>query len=456
MLRRTNLFFVLRTWLLALVVVVLSALGRARWPHYREGHGLRRHSNPSLRAVVSSPLEEVWTADCSSLSFCFAILAGHAFQQVLAVLAVTIATAVVAATLTTATFPASPTQRKMQPIRSERSPRARPLPRLSQAETWPKDLDDKLRVPGPSHSPEVERSTRVPEGSILSTGLQNGHLAATFARVEPMASGRGAVGATGLFQALHQLEGAWYALKMVTMHLRDNEEISERQELQEVRSLRALADSRHVVRYVTAWCEELSDVQGTLGAEGLRHLQGLQGEAFARPSEARHTVVLFVQTELCHGTNLREWLDSRTRSTAIRPSMRAELLFADELHFVEQLSKATREVHRAGLVHRDIQPESLFVVKGATLKVGNFSAARPASASQNEASDIASMGLVCLELLCSLCGLGRKAGEVPKALEELLPGHAALVSRMIAAVPTDRPTAAEVHSELKRLRNIQS
>jgi len=134
--------------------------------------------------------------------------------------------------------------------------------------------------------------------------------------------------------------------------------------------------------------------------------------------------------------------------------MRADLLFADELHFVEQLAKATREVHRAGLVHCDIQPESLFV-KGATLKVGNFSAARPASTSQDEASDIASMGLVCLELLCSLCGLGRKTGEVPKALEELLPGHAALLRRMLSEAPMHRPTAAEVHAELKRLRNMQ-
>lgn len=308
----------------------------------------------------------------------------------------------------------------------------------------------------------------VPEGSQLAAALQNGYLASTFSIIEPM-SETSAHAETLLFHAQHQLEGAWYALKMVVLTgLQASDDISHRKELHEVRSLRAMADSRHVVRYVTAWCEELRCLEDTLGSEGMQRVMRLPAIAQAMKaspepsSAATHMAVLIVQTELCHGTNLRDWLDSRSCCPLASERRTKDLYYADELHFAEQLAKACKVIHRAGLVHGNLQMQSLFVAKGATLKVGDFSRARPVTGSDHLAcaGDVFAVGLVCLELLRSVCGLPPAIGaddadcdSLLLALEEKLPDHVMLLRRMIQSCPQDRPSACEVHKELKQIRN---
>lgn len=304
----------------------------------------------------------------------------------------------------------------------------------------------------------------VPEGSQLAAALQNGYLAATFSIIEPMSETL-ANSETLLFHAQHGLEGAWYALKMVVLTgLHPSDDISDRKELHEVRSLRAMADSRHVMRYVTAWCEELRCLEGTLGSEGMQRVMRLpaiaQAMKDAPAAAAQHMAVLIVQTELCHGTNLRDWLETSRQSCCPLGSERRskDLYYADELHFAEKLAKACKVIHRAGLVHGNLQMQSLFVAKGATLKVGDFSRARPVAGGDHEAcaGDVLSVGLVCLELLRSLCGLRMENTDSKSlllALEEKLPDHVRLLRRMIQSQPEDRPSAKEVHSELKQIRN---
>lgn len=286
---------------------------------------------------------------------------------------------------------------------------------------------------------------RIPVGSMLAASLQNGNLAATFSRVEAM---HGVVGRTGTwhFRALHRLEGAWYALKLVAMtNLKAEDDIAMRQELREVRSLGALADSRNVVRYVTAWCEESCFL--TAGGELLIRPAAVSGDP-------NYTVMLLVQTELCHGVTLRSWLDERTLSAPPAAS-------ALELHFAEQLIKAGREIHRSGLVHGGLSSESLFVRDDAVLKVGDFSSARPAeegdSGRAEKAADVLAAALVCLELLslaarCSSRPAAETGEQVPAALAEALPGHALLLDRMLSADVHERPSFAEAYSEMKRLR----
>eukprot|EP00933_Yihiella_yeosuensis_P010266 TRINITY_DN116627_c0_g1_i1.p1 TRINITY_DN116627_c0_g1~~TRINITY_DN116627_c0_g1_i1.p1 ORF type:complete len:541 (+),score=116.16 TRINITY_DN116627_c0_g1_i1:163-1785(+) len=324
--------------------------------------------------------------------------------------------------------------------------------------------------------PPSMHSQRVPQGSQLATALLNGQLEASFARVEPMHEACSTPG-TLLFHAQHQLEGAWYALKMVVLtQLRSSDGISDRKELQEVRSLGRLSNSKHVMRYVTAWCEELHHLEGILGKDAVsRLLHGTEADPAYKKSkstgDSTHMAVLIVQTELCHGTNLGNWLDSRSSYRGLQPQASSdELCFADELHFAEQLAKACRDIHRAGLVHGNITPKSLFVVKGATLKVGDFSQSHPAEASplgqlncplnhnqavKDQADDIQAVAKVCLQLLACLCRLetgGRSFDELIAALSERLPEHAQLLLSMMKAQPSERPTASDVYAELKRIR----
>jgi serine/threonine protein kinase len=277
------------------------------------------------------------------------------------------------------------------------------------------------------------------------------------------------------------LEGEWYTLKLVAiggLSEREGLSLKARPELSELRSLRALADSRHVVRYVTAWCEELDSVKEALGP-------GVPlPAAWAPGSSSTHTVVLVVQTELCHGTTLRDWLsDHRDGLTLGVPR--------SELQFLEHLVKACREIHRAGLVHCDLTPSSLFVMRGATLKVADFACARPAVAAEPPhpavpgaarkdqestrycapegtehatfATDIYSVAIIAMELLCSatfplesearaaIDGFVRN-GHAPSLVEARLPGHCALLRRMASREPWARPSAEEALAALKNLR----
>lgn len=291
--------------------------------------------------------------------------------------------------------------------------------------------------------PDPQSRDRVPPNSRLGSALQNGHLQATFTHVEPLGEGPGTH-----FRALHRLEGAWYSLKIIAMPgLSPQDDISLRQELREVRSLGALADSRHVLRYVTAWCEEPCCLDTLAGGANLSSEAG--------HASSLHTVMLIVQTELCDCVTLRTWLDTRCGD-------------GQELHLIEQLIKACREIHRSGLVHGNISADSLVVRDNSVLKVGDFSLARPqeaGAAGQIAAcADVRAAAAVCLELLCaygSRLGLAQSAkraeqvksfllsGEVPQEVVDEFPGHAVLLRRM---VNPERPSFVEAHAEFKRLR----
>mmetsp|Transcript_75249 Transcript_75249/g.243308 ORF Transcript_75249/g.243308 Transcript_75249/m.243308 type:complete len:572 (-) Transcript_75249:295-2010(-) len=283
-------------------------------------------------------------------------------------------------------------------------------------------------------------ASRVPGETALAGSLRNGHLAATFSRVELLAAGTFGV----VCRALHRLEGVWYAIKMVPIRgLSAHEDLGARHELREVRSLRALTDSRNVVRYHTAWCEEPCCLQDALLAVGrtdshvdlanelgrpipvlatssgnlvgsldpsLHDLSGanamakVAGETTVatrsshlllpwqlQEQEQTHTIVLLMQMELCDGMTLCKWLDS-ARGRAVPQLSGSDAGTARvrlELQFAEHLLKACREIHRAGLVHGDLKPSNVFVMQDKVLKVGDFGLARRASESCCEARSVA-------------------------------------------------------------------
>lgn len=106
---------------------------------------------------------------------------------------------------------------------------------------------------------------RVPPGTPLSHSLRNGHFQATFQ--EASLIGVGGFGA--VYRAKHRLETGWYAVKLVPIEgLEDSEAVSARRDFCEVSNLRRLADSKHVVRYFTCWCEEPQFLPHDLASAG--------------------------------------------------------------------------------------------------------------------------------------------------------------------------------------------
>lgn len=431
------------------------------------------------------------------------------------------------------------------------------------------------QVPSINSKSVTEMSiSRIPATSPLGCSLTNGQFQATFADATLL--GVGGFGA--VYKAKHRLESGWYAVKLIPLEdLEHSEAVSARRDFCEVSNLRRLADTKHVVRYFTCWCEEPTSLPSDIaGAGGLlrkakeaappvpvprqirrchsldsndtshrSHLSDrfcnkantLDDPNFALPSIAgssdvgyqassdyndsgvcfeesregevvvekadasqrssvstsnsgpmlqleKFQAVLMIQMELCTGPALRLWLDSARRrgkdaSLNYTRSRKGEVL---ELSFAKQLMKGIREIHAADMVHRDVKPQNLFVQDDDVLKIGDFGLSRRGSDSRDgekgkvgtpaycapegganagAPADIFSAGLVILELLCppfntfmeraQVLEALRERGDVPEHIRLNLPHHARLLRRMVSREPENRPTAGEVHAELKRL-----
>jgi len=184
----------------------------------------------------------------------------------------------------------------------------------------------------------------------------------------------------------------------------------------------------------------------------------------ALAKEGGYCVALLVQTELCQGTDLDSWLDSRNIDTTGAAIGQNEALQA--FTFAEHLAKACREIHRAGLVRCNFRPGSVSVVeagKAPSLKVGSAGLAFAVAGGSEEAqeadraSDVFEAVVLIMKVLLRLSPQTsearydtvmaeqtfRKHGVVPQELEDALPAHAALLQRA---------TATELFAELKRLR----
>jgi len=204
----------------------------------------------------------------------------------------------------------------------------------------------------------------------------------------------------------------------------------------------------------------------------------------AKPADTdgqRFQTVLMIQMELCTGPTLRDWLNGPHRSSAPLSFVRGRKGSALELVFAKQLLKGIRDIHSADMVHRDLKPQNLFVTQEDVLKIGDFGLARQGGPQETERglvgtpayaapeggasarwhADIYSAALIILELLCPPYGTVmervkvleafRERQEVPAFVDAGLPEHAALLRRMARRNPEDRPSAEEVHAELKRI-----
>ncbi|XP_003737567.2 eukaryotic translation initiation factor 2-alpha kinase 3 [Galendromus occidentalis] len=201
-------------------------------------------------------------------------------------------------------------------------------------------------------------------------------------------------------------------------------------------------------------------------------------------------VYLYIQMQLCRKESLKEWLSHRTTLDHRGHDKILDIFF--------QISSAVEYVHDKGLIHRDLKPSNIFFATADdVIKVGDFGLVTgtdnnptpgftPAQANEslmsfdgnfndlqltdkvgtqlymspeqitgnkyNQKVDIFSLGLIFFELLWSLPTQMERVNTLtaikqlhfPRAFKKSFPIEYQLVRQMVAADPTNRPSALEV------------
>lgn len=69
----------------------------------------------------------------------------------------------------------------------------------------------------------------------------------------------------------------------------------------------------------------------------------------------------YIVMELIDGITLKQYMDRR-----------GMLSWKETLHFTRQIAKALSHAHERGIIHRDIKPHNIMLLKDGTIKVGDF------------------------------------------------------------------------------------
>ena len=193
----------------------------------------------------------------------------------------------------------------------------------------------------------------------------------------------------------------------------------------------------------------------------------------SRSGEANYIVM-----ELIEGISLKQYLEKK-----------GPLNWRETLHFSMQIAKALDHAHNRGIVHRDIKPHNIMILKDGSIKVADFSIARDGSAQNtltrealgsvhyispeqakgarvDNRSDIYSLGVVMYEMLT---GRTPYDGETPVSVaiqhinggarrpSEVMPGIPLgleyITMRAMNSNPEKRyATAAEMLSDMEEFR----
>ena len=195
-------------------------------------------------------------------------------------------------------------------------------------------------------------------------------------------------------------------------------------------------------------------------------------------AEGRHYIVM-------------EYVPGRTLKERIKEE--AALPVPEALRIAGQIASALAQAHAAGLVHCDIKPHNILVMPDGTVKVADFGIARAVTESTmtyNDSvmgsvhyfspeqasgttitpkSDVYSLGIVLYEMLTghvpfdgntAVSIARRHLDEEPQPLHSILPGIPpvvdALVMRMMAKDPAQRPDSAQLVRDIRRAEQLSA
>ena len=133
----------------------------------------------------------------------------------------------------------------------------------------------------------------------------------------------------------------------------------------------------------------------------------------------------YIVMELVDGITLKQYMDKR-----------GKLGWNETLHFVKQTARALEHAHQRGIIHRDIKPQNIMLLKDGTIKVGDFGiAALENEIYENDGQAIGSVHYIAPE---------QARGEFPDARSDIYSLGVAMYEMLTAQLPYTGDTLQEI------------
>ena len=133
----------------------------------------------------------------------------------------------------------------------------------------------------------------------------------------------------------------------------------------------------------------------------------------------------YIVMELVDGITLRQYMDRR-----------GALQWREVLHFTRQIARALAHAHERGIIHRDIKPQNVMMLRDGTVKVEDFGIA----ALENEAHESNGQAIGSIHYIAP----EQARGEMPDARSDLYSLGVVMYEMLTAQKPYEGDTIAEI------------
>ena len=133
----------------------------------------------------------------------------------------------------------------------------------------------------------------------------------------------------------------------------------------------------------------------------------------------------YIVMELIDGITLKQYMDRR-----------GKLSWKETLHFSKQIAKALSHSHERGIIHRDIKPQNIMLLRDGTIKVGDFgSAALENEIDENNGQAIGSIHYIAPE---------QARGNCPDARSDIYSLGVVMYEMLTGQLPYTGDTLGEI------------
>lgn len=134
--------------------------------------------------------------------------------------------------------------------------------------------------------------------------------------------------------------------------------------------------------------------------------------------------VEYIVMELVDGITLRQYMEKR-----------GALNWKEALHFTKQIAKALAHAHSRGIIHRDIKPQNIMLLKDGTIKVADFGIAALENEVQESGQAVGSIHYIAPE---------QARGENPDARSDIYSLGVVMYEMLTGCKPYTGDTIGEI------------